>query len=260
MSLPSSAETAGRRRWISIVIAVLLVLLVAGISYAIMATRGSGPEAGPGPTAESPTAASASVSDRTPSASPSRPGRATPSSPAAKSSTPSSNRSPGTAAPTTTARPKAPPRSTKPAGTASSRMSVVPTKAVKTTQAPIDEPGKLGNGVTVKVSGIESVKGVAHGPGEIAGPALRVSITVNNDTAKPVSMGLALANLYYGREKSPARELSGPGAKALTASIRAGDSATGAYVFSVPTSERKHIAVEFSYTTRAPVIVFSGSA
>ena len=132
-------------------------------------------------------------------------------------------------------------------------------KQIPTTRAPITKPGDLGNGVVVKVAQVESVKGTAQGPGEIAGPALRVTISVNNGAAKALAMGSSVVNLYYGTGRIPAGPLSGPGAKQLTGSIRPGATATGTYVFGVPKNQRTHIEVEFSYTTDAPTVIFSGA-
>jgi hypothetical protein len=117
----------------------------------------------------------------------------------------------------------------------------------------------LGNGVSVQVTKIESVKGEAQGPGEIAGPAVRVTVTVTNGTDKEVPMDLALVNLYYGKDKTPASTLSGPGLSPLSAPIPAGEKDSGSYVFSVPEGQRDPLTVEFSYTTDAPTVIFSGT-
>ena len=53
----------------------------------------------------------------------------------------------------------------------------------------------------MRVSKIESVDGEAQGPGEVAGPALRVSIEVENTSGEDVAMDLALTNLYYGKDR-----------------------------------------------------------
>lgn len=136
----------------------------------------------------------------------------------------------------------------------------MPPKQIPTTRAPINKPGNLGNGVVVEVVGVQSVKGTARGPGQIAGPALRVTISVKNSTGKPISMDSTVLNLYYGTAKTPASPLSGPGVKELTGSIRTGSTAAGKYVFGVPKNQRAHIQVEFSYTTDAPTVIFSGAA
>jgi hypothetical protein len=109
------------------------------------------------------------------------------------------------------------------------------------------------------VSRIESVDGEAQGPGEIAGPALRVNIVVENTSGEDVAMDLALTNLYYGKERTPASTLSGPGARPLPGSLAAGGKASGRYVFGVPARGRNPLVVEFSLRADRPTILFEGN-
>jgi hypothetical protein len=152
------------------------------------------------------------------------------------------------------------PSASIPAPTATGKPTVVPTQSTTTTSAPLEDTASLDNGVEIRVTDVESVQGDAQGPGEIAGPAVRVSIEVTNTSDEEVAMDLALVNVYYGEDKTPASALSGPGLAPLTGSIPAGKSATGAYVFSVPENQREQLTVEFSYSTDAPTVIFSGSA
>lgn len=153
----------------------------------------------------------------------------------------------------------APPTTGKPTPVDTQKPTPVAPSSAATTQAPLDEPADLGNGVTVKVSKVEAVEGEAQGPGEIAGPGLRVTVTVVNDTSEALPMDLALANLYYGKDERPAGTQSGPGLSPLAQPIPAGDEASGTYVFAVPVADRDQIKVEFSYTTAAPTVIFNGS-
>ena len=152
------------------------------------------------------------------------------------------------------------PTASIPKPTATGEPTVVPTQSTAVTSAPLDDTASLDNGVEVRVTDVESVQGDAQGPGEIAGPAVRVSIEVSNTSDEEVAMDLALVNVYYGEDKTPASALSGPGLAPLTGSIPAGKSATGAYVFSVPEDQREQLTVEFSYSTDAPTVIFSGRA
>jgi hypothetical protein len=152
------------------------------------------------------------------------------------------------------------PSASIPKPTATGKPTVVPTQSTSTTSAPLDDTATPASGIEVQVSDVESVQGVAQGPGEIAGPAVRVSVEVKNKSDEEVAMDLALVNVYYGSDKTPATALSGPGLAPLTGSIPPGKSATGAYVFSVPEDEREQLTVEFSYSTDAPTVIFSGKA
>jgi hypothetical protein len=133
-----------------------------------------------------------------------------------------------------------------------------PKKPKKPVQTALGQPADLRNGVTVTVTKVESVKGVGHGPGERSGPAVRLTVSVRNDTRKALNLDLALLNVYFGADLSPASPVSGPGARVLPAELAAGDATTGRYVFSVPRDEQDHLRVDFTYTTEAPKAIFTG--
>lgn len=219
-------ESDAPRRKTVIWLAVGAAVLVVGVVVAVLLTRGG----------ESPGAAPGSDQSYTGSA----------------PASPSATQDPSAAETSAVPSPSVP----KP--TATGKPTVVPTKATASKTAPLDAEASLANGVSVRVSKIESVKGVAQGPGEIAGPAVRVTVEVTNGTDKEVPMDLALVNMYYGKDKAPASTLSGPGLAPLAKSIPAGKSASGSYVFSVPANQRNPLTVEFSYTTDAPTVIFSG--
>ncbi len=146
-----------------------------------------------------------------------------------------------------------------PPATATGAPSVVPTRSTISSTAPLSEKGDLGNGVAVRVSKIESVDGEAQGPGEVAGPALRVSIEVENTSGEDVAMDLALTNLYYGKDRTPASTLSGPGVSPLPGTVASGDRASGQFVFGVPVRGRNPLVVEFSLQADRPTILFEGN-
>jgi cytoskeletal protein RodZ len=160
----------------------------------------------------------------------------------------------------TSAAPTTPvPTASVPSPTATGTPTIVPTESASSTTVPLDKKAPAGKDVVVRVTRFEEVKGKAQGPGEVAGPALRVTVKVANGTSKPLPMNLALVNLYYGKDATPASALSGPGFRPLSKPIKAGSSAAGQYVFNVPKNEQGFVTVEFSYTTAAPTVVFKGS-
>ena len=187
------------------------------------------------------------------------------SSPGAPSS--SGTTSPSAASPTATGTEPVPtptpttevPSPSLPPATASGPPTVVPTRVTTSTRAPLREKADVDDGVVVRVSRIESVDGEAQGPGEVAGPALRVSVEVENSSGEDVAMDLALTNLYYGRDRTPASTLSGPGARSLPGRLASGKKASGRYVFGVPAKGRNPLVVEFSLQADRPTILFEGS-
>jgi hypothetical protein len=215
----SSVEPTPRgRRVVAAVVAAAVLVVVVAVAAVILTGRGSDRVDGPLGASTPPSPASATDQETTGSR-----------------TSPTSNSSP-----TTTKR------STEGAAGAG-----------ETTSASLNETAETGQGVTVKVTKIEHVEGKANGPGEIAGPAVRLNVHVANGSPKQLSMELALVNVYYGKARTPAASLSGPRADPLAGSIDPGGSASGRYVFGVPRSKQDQLTVEFSYTTDAPTVIFS---
>jgi hypothetical protein len=167
-----------------------------------------------------------------------------------------------TAAPSSNANPTATPvpEPSIASPTATGTPTVEPTRKPTSVKTGIDNKVETAPGVVARVKSLEAVKGEARGPGEIAGPALRVTISIQNDSKKAIRTELGLINVYYGKDRKPAGTLSGPGVTAFPAEIPAGGTGTGTSVFSVPTSARDRVEVEFSYSTEAPVVIFRGAA
>lgn len=129
-------------------------------------------------------------------------------------------------------------------------------------QAPValTEPAAPVPGVTFSISGLEAVDGVANGPGEVAGPALRFTLTVRNDTAEAVSLTSTVVNLFAGADRAPATELQEPGGVPLPEGVAPGQSATGVFVFGVPVDLRDQVQISVDYSVDAPIVLFEGEA
>lgn len=138
--------------------------------------------------------------------------------------------------------------------------TVTPGPKVKPVRVPLDAKAELGNGVQVEVTRIESVKGEARGAGEVGGPAVRLTVSVQNDRASRISLNRAIVTLFYGPDETPAGDLSGPGVQPFPSSLAAGASASGRFVFRVPPDERGRLRADFTYTAEAPRVIFRGSA
>jgi len=152
------------------------------------------------------------------------------------------------------------PEPSLPPPTATGTPTVEPTHKATAVKTGLDGKAETSPGVTASVVRVEAVTGEAKGPGEIAGPALRVTINVKNESGKAIRTDLGLINLYYGKDRSPAGLLSGPGATPFPEQIPSGGSGTGTSVFNVPVADRKLIEIEFSYSTDASIVIFKGSA
>ena len=146
-----------------------------------------------------------------------------------------------------------------PSPTATGAPTVVPSRELPIQNLKLDEQADL-EGVVVRVTKLESVDGVAEGPGEVAGPAIRTTVTVTNNTDEAVPLAPALVNLYYGADKTPAGELSGPNAAPFEGVVEPGATVTGQNVFAVPADSRGRVTVEVFISVDVPILQFTGAA
>lgn len=136
----------------------------------------------------------------------------------------------------------------------------------KPTTAPIPEmtPTKPNvevtqeNDVAVSLTKIESVQGEARLPGEIAGPAIRVTVRVRNGSSTALDVGNVRVNAYYGNDQTPAGVLTAPGGKPFEGKIAPRTEAEGVYLFAIPISERNSVRITVDTTAGVPVAVFTG--
>ena len=213
---------AGSRRAAAVLITVLALVIAAFVVVGIV-TAAASPA---GPVAPSSTAPAATV---TPS----------PGSSASASVTP-----------TPTASATAKPKPTK----------VAVPKVQPTATATISAPKAIVKRLTAKVSKMEAVTGKANAPGEVGGPSVRFTITITNTTGKSVNLSNTVVNAYYGSAATPAIELQSPGGADFPASVATGRSATGVFVFNIPTASRGSVKVTVDTSVNNPVVAFKGAA
>ncbi|WEO76946.1 hypothetical protein BJQ94_16565 [Cryobacterium sp. SO2] len=171
------------------------------------------------------------------------------------SSAPSATPTDPSAAPAPEASPPVATETPAPGPTEGSAAPLAELPAVPLTEQVAPVPG-----VVFGIDGLESVEGVAQGPGEVGGPALRFTLTVRNDTDATVSLMSTVVNLYAGSEQLPMIDLQQPGAVPLPDEVAAGGSVTGVFVFAVPVDERGQVKVGVDYTVGVPIVVFEGAA
>lgn len=116
------------------------------------------------------------------------------------------------------------------------------------------------SGVSATISELVAVEGEAIGIGEIAGPAIRFKVTVQNDTGAEISLDPAVINVSYGQDDSPASTLSGPGTVPFPASVAPGTSASGVFVFGVPKDARNLVKIYLNLDAATPIAAFEGQA
>jgi hypothetical protein len=122
----------------------------------------------------------------------------------------------------------------------------------------LDAPAAVGNGVVASLPSIEAIQGTATGPGNVNGPALRVTVRIENGTAEPISLDGVATNMYYGADRTPASPLDDPSRRPFAGTVAAGETAEAVYVLTVPSDVRNDITVEVGYEAGAPLLLFHG--
>jgi hypothetical protein len=124
----------------------------------------------------------------------------------------------------------------------------------------LDAAAEVGDGVSASLVSLDAIEGTATGPGNIAGPALRITVRIENGTDEPVSLDGVVVDLASGRDLVPASPLDDPSVAPFTGTVAPGEHADGVYVFTIPEEDRGSVTVSVGYQAGAPLMVFTGSA
>ncbi len=115
--------------------------------------------------------------------------------------------------------------------------------------------------VSIRLVKIESVQGVAKIPGEVSGPALRLTIQIRNNGEKDLRLGPVVVNGYRGEERIPLEMIMSPGGAPFDDSLlKSGDESRGVYLFSVGDSARSDVTFTVDANVGEPAAVFRGDA
>ena len=168
----------------------------------------------------------------------------------------------GVAAATHTPVPKPAPspssRGIVPAPSGGDVSQLVTPTAIPTTAAPValQAPANV-NSVVISLVTIKAITVGASTPGEVAGPALAVTVKISNNSSEAVDVDSAYVTLLdsQGQEGQPTPE---PPAAPFKGSLQPGASASGVYVFNIAKTQRNPITV--SVTAGAATAQFVGNA
>jgi hypothetical protein len=158
---------------------------------------------------------------------------------------------------TTSAAPSAP-QSTPAVTPGKIDQTVAPQKQETAKPVDLDKTQKAG-AIAVSLKSIKSTKVTGHGPGEISGPALVVTVVVKNGSKSRVSVDSAIVTLIDSKGNVGTPMTESP-ARPFTGSVAAGDSATGVYVFQIGKKVRNPIRVSVTYSTEHTTALFVGNA
>ncbi len=128
---------------------------------------------------------------------------------------------------------------------------------VVATTATVAQNVKTPGGLTANVSSIQSYTATAKRPGEVSGPAVKISLKLVNGTGSDFALTTATVNAYYGSASTPASPVAGdPAAKPFTGTLKPGDTATAVYVFTVPADSADAVTLTLSDQAGAQLVVF----
>jgi hypothetical protein len=124
--------------------------------------------------------------------------------------------------------------------------------------AALTDSADLGNGVSVRLDSVEAVHADAQLPGEVAGPGVKVAVVIKNDS--PATIDISNVGVdAVDAAGTPTIFMSASPSAPFTGQLAAGSSATGVYVFALPTGYTNPAAISVSYSTDAPIALFSGT-
>ncbi|SEI02351.1 MULTISPECIES: hypothetical protein [unclassified Leifsonia] len=112
----------------------------------------------------------------------------------------------------------------------------------------------LAGGLTAKLH-VADTTAKAVRAGEVAGPAITVQVELTNPGGTDVSLAQVAVNAYYGKTSIPATELT-DGAQPLLGTLKAGETRTGVYIFSIPEGQSSSAVVTVTDAAGTPITVF----
>ncbi|MFE7845376.1 DUF4352 domain-containing protein [Microbacterium sp. NPDC057407] len=135
--------------------------------------------------------------------------------------------------------------------------TVEPVDPGPTQEAELGDTAELEGGVNVTVSEVEQLEVKAETPGEIAGPAVALTLTVENDSGESIDLSTAMVSVTGSKDSYGQATTSEPYSPFL-GSLEPGEEASGIYVFRLPAEERDSLQVTVEYIAGAPIALFTG--
>ena len=115
------------------------------------------------------------------------------------------------------------------------------------------------DGIAARLVGFESVEGEVVGSGDVARPAVRVTVDITNTGSDAIDLNLVVLNAFMGVERDPAETYEQPGGSPVSGSLEPGATASGVYLFRIPEDRRDDVTFVLDYRAGQPAITFRGS-
>jgi len=172
----------------------------------------------------------------------------------ATSSTAPAAAGPATSAPTVSVSAGAQPTAVPTASVApwAQGLSVAPAVA-------LDATATTSSGLSASIASITRVEAVAHGPGEVAGPAVRIVVRLHNATAAPLDLDAVGVDVYAADGRPGRHYVYDASVTALRGSLAVGADASGAYLVGLADPSSNLVAITVTYAGDQPAVVFQGT-
>jgi hypothetical protein len=123
---------------------------------------------------------------------------------------------------------------------------------------PFQSQADFGGQVAIRVTELAAITATAELPGEVAGPAVAITIDINNGSAAPIGLDSVTVDLTDG-DGNPALPMSTDPSKPFSGVVAAGEQRTAVYVFTAPVDARDDMSLTVNYSTGAPTVLFVGT-
>jgi hypothetical protein len=122
----------------------------------------------------------------------------------------------------------------------------------------IDAVATFSPGVTASITDLSPIEVEAQLPGEKSGPAIRVTLRLDNGGPTPIDLS-NVAVVLTPTTGVPVAHVSSTTDEPFTESVEPGASATGTYVFGVAPSDREGAQISMKFAADQPTVVFAGN-
>lgn len=125
------------------------------------------------------------------------------------------------------------------------------------TKVGLEDTAALPNKVSIEISKVESTETKATTPGEIAGPAVAMHVSIHNGSANKININSVIVTLKDSKSGLGQPTTSDP-YRPFAGDLAAGDSAKGVYVFLLPKDDRQALTLSVEYAAGRAGASFTG--
>lgn len=135
-----------------------------------------------------------------------------------------------------------------------------PTEAppLEEAHAELDESIPLPTGMSVRLDSIETTAISPETPGEIAGSAVIVSVTLENTSEAAQNVDSAVVMVTTSDGEMGIATTAGPNSP-LRGDVEPGAEATGSYVYMLEPAKGREVTISVNYAAGEPLALFSGT-